>query len=151
MASFQNNNAYDLTLFEPARKREPVSAPKRPRLVKTSGPARKSREQLAAERKAARFKIIEFAVIAALCAAFIAPNIFSRIKVNELNGKIAAMTTQLNEVKSENTRLDMELKAKISLDNVQNYAENVLGMDKRDRYQIYYFNLENGNEILPAQ
>ncbi len=151
MASYQNNNAYDLSMFEPARKRKPASAPVGPKLVKTTAPTRKTREQLAAQRKAARFKIIEFAVIAALCAALIVPNIFSRIKVNELNGKIAAMTTQLNEVKSENTRLDMELKSRISLDNVQYYAENVLGMVKRDRYQVYYFNIDNGNEILPAQ
>lgn len=151
MASYQNSTAYDLNMFEPARKRQPASAPARPKLVKTTAPARKTKAQLAAERKAALFKIVEFAVVAALCIALIAPNIFSRIKVNELNGQVAAMTKQLNEVKSENTRLDMELKSKISLANVQNYAENVLGMVKRERYQVYYFDIENGNEILPAQ
>ena len=150
MASSQNGTAYNLSMFEPARKRKPASAPG-PRLVKPGKAARKTQARLAAERRASILKVVEFAIIAALCIALIAPNIFSRIKVNELNNKIVEMTKELNEVKSENTRLDMELKSKISLDNVQNYAENVLGMVKRDRYQVYYFNIDNGNEILNAQ
>ena len=150
MASYQNSTAYNLSMFEPARKRKPAST-QGPRLVKPGQAARRTQAKLAAERRASMLKVVEFAVVAILCVALIAPNIFSRIKVNELNSKIVEMTMELNEVKSENTRLDMELKSKISLENVQNYAENVLGMVKRDRYQVHYFNIENSNEIINAQ
>ncbi len=151
MAAYPNNAAYDFSAFEPAKKRKAAKAPAQPHLVKSRRPVRKTKEQLMAERRASRLKVLEFVVVAALCMAFIAPNIFSRVKVNELNGQVVAMSKQLNEMKSENTRLSMELKSKISVTNVQDYAENVLGMVKRDRYQVYYFDIESGNEILPAQ
>ncbi|HBL41664.1 MAG TPA: hypothetical protein DDY98_09015 [Ruminococcaceae bacterium] len=148
MAAYQNNAAYDFSMFEPAKKRPKAQAPARPKIVATN---RKTPQQYAEEQKAIRLKVLEFAIVAVLCATAIVPNIFSRVHVNELNGQIATMSKQLNEMKSENTRLNMELKSKISVANVQNYAENVLGMVKRDRYQVYYFDLENGNEILPVQ
>ena len=154
-AAYKQNQNYDLSMFEPAQRRRgaaaPSSAPARRQPLVPTMPERKSKVQLAEERRAAHLKVVVFAVAAVLCFALIAPSIFCHMKVNELNSQVAKMTTQLNEIKSENTRLNMELKSKISLENVQYYAENVLGMVKRDRYQVYYFDIENGNEILPAQ
>lgn len=139
--------AYDLERFSAAPKRTSEVQPPKPRLVK---PAPKTTSEIKAEKKYNLKKVIKFLVIAAVCFGFVGSNISYRIQINELNSTIVRYNRELNEKKSENTRLNMELDSKISLANVQDYAENTLGMIKRERYQIVYFDLENSNEIIPA-
>ncbi|MBR4050152.1 MAG: hypothetical protein IKK09_06615 [Clostridia bacterium] len=151
MAYMNENIAYDLDRFSSAapKKEKTVQQPAvRPTLVK---PQRKTEQEIKAERRFNLGKIAKFMVVAAVCFTFIASNINYRVQINELNGAIVSLDKELNEKKSENTRLNMALNSKISLENVQDYAENVLGMVKRERYQIIYFDLETGNEIIPAQ
>lgn len=151
MAYMNENIAYDLDRFSSAapKKEKTVQQPvQRPTLVK---PQRKSEQELRAERRFNLIKIAKFVAVAAVCFGFIASNINYRVQINELNGAIVSLDKELNEKRSENTRLNMALNSKISLENVQDYAENVLGMVKRERYQIVYFDLEDGNEIIPAQ
>lgn len=151
MASYTNENlAYDFDRFTPAapKKEQQTAQPARPHLVK---PQRKTQQEIKAEKRSNLQKIAKLLIVAAICLSFILPNIHYRLEINELNGSIISLDKQLNEKKSENARLNMALNAKISPENVQNYAENVLGMVKRERYQIVYFDLDNGNEIIPAQ
>lgn len=151
MAYMNENIAYDLDRFSSAapKKEKTVQQPvARPTLVK---PQHKTEQELKAERRFNLGKIAKFLVVAAVCFTFIASNINYRVQINELNGAIVSLDKELNEKKSENTRLNMALNSKISLENVQDYAENVLGMVKRERYQIIYFDLETGNEIIPEQ
>jgi len=151
LAYMNENIAYDLDRFSSAapKKEKTVQQPAvRPTLVK---PQHKTEQEIKAERRFNLGKIAKFAVVAAVCFTFIASNINYRVQINELNGAIVSLDKELNEKRSENTRLNMALNSKISLENVQDYAENVLGMVKRERYQIIYFDLETGNEIIPAQ
>ena len=151
MAYMNENIAYDLDRFSSAAPKKEKTAQQpvaRPTLVK---PRHKTEQEIKAERRFNLMKIAKFAVVAAVCFAFIASNINYRVQINELNGAIVSLDKELSEKKSENTRLNMALNSKISLENVQDYAENVLGMVKRERYQIIYFDLETGNEIIPAQ
>ncbi len=152
MAAYRDDNlAYDLDRFSsaaPKKEQQTKAQPPRPTLVK---PERRSEQELKNEKRRNLQKVIKLLVVASICLSFIAPNIYYRLQINELNGAIVSLDKELKEKKSENTRLNMELNAKISPENVQNYAENVLGMVKRERYQIIYFDLENGNEIIPAQ
>lgn len=152
MASYMNQNAaYDLDRFASAapKKEKQVQQPAvRPTLVK---PKRKTQQEIRAEKAQNFQRVIKFLAVAAICVGFIGSNIYYRLEINELNGAIVRLDKELNEKKSENTRLNMALNSKISLENVKDYAENVLGMVKRERYQIVYFDLEEGNEIIPAQ
>ena len=151
MAYMNENIAYDLDRFASAapKKEQPVEQPMpRPTLVK---PQKKTEQELKAERRLINKRLVKFVVVAAVCAGFLGANINSRVHINELNKEIVALDKELNEKRSENTRLDMAINSKISLENVQDYAENVLGMVKRERYQIVYFDVEDGNEFIPAQ
>ncbi len=150
MAYLNENLAYDFDRFTSAApQRRPASQqPPKPRLVKAKP---KTARQLRAERLASRQKVVKLLAVAAVCVSFIGPNIYSRVQINELNSTVMELDKQLSEKRSENARLTMELTAKISPENVKDYAENVLGMVKRERYQIIYFDLESGNEIVPAQ
>lgn len=152
MASYTNQNvAYDLDRFSTAapKKEKSAQAPvARPTLVK---PKRKTQQEIKAEKRYNLQRVAKFLVVAAICVGFVGSNIYYRLEINELNSRIVDLDSDLSEKKSENTRLQMALNSKISLENVKDYAENVLGMVKRERYQIVYFDLEEGNEIIPAQ
>lgn len=151
MAYMNENIAYDFDRFTSAAPKKDNNVHKpapRPTIVK---PRRKSQQELKAEQRRNLLKIAKFVAVAAVCFGFIGANINSRVQINELNSTIVNLDKELNEKKSENTRLNMALNSKISLENVQDYAENVLGMVKRERYQIIYFDLESGNEIIPAE
>ena len=54
----------------------------------------------------------------------------------------------LDEAKSENIRLNMALNALMSREKVEDYAVNVLGMQKIERYQIYYFDDRDGDKVV---
>lgn len=63
--------------------------------------------------------------------------------INNLNSKLA-------EVQAENIRLNSCLESTVSADKIQDYAVNVLGMQKAERYQIHYFEDRDGDEVVIA-
>lgn len=148
MATYNDNIAYDLDRFSSAApKKKAAPQPPRPKLVKK--PQRLIDRQ--AQLKANRRKIIKFIAVASVCLSFVGTNIYLRVQINELNNAIVSLDSELSEKQAENTRLNMALNSKISVANVKEYAEEVLGMVKRDRYQIVYFDIDNGNQIVAAE
>jgi len=51
---------------------------------------------------------------------------------------------------SENVRMQSELEAKMSMKNVEDYAENTLGLTKLDKSQIVYMEVQSDNVIEVA-
>ena len=152
MAYNYNNTstAYDLDMFAPAPKRKPQPKPEQrpqPRLVK---PQFKSRRELMAESQAIKVKVIKFAAVMSLGALLLGTNIALHIQENELNNAIVKLDKELSETKSEYTRLNAVFNAKFSPDNAKAYAESH-GMVKRERYQIVYFDIDDGNQIISAE
>ncbi len=152
MAYNYNNssNAYDLELFAPAPKVKAEPKPEQrpqPRLVK---PQVKTQEELKAEAAAMRAKLFKFVAVLTVGVTLLGTNIALHIRNNELNNAIVEVDEELNKKRSEYTRLNSVLNAKFSPDNVKEYAENN-GMVKRERYQIVYFELDEGNQIISAK
>ena len=148
LAGYNNStSAYDFNRFDPARKREQPQSRPTPRVVQ---PKRRTREEIRAAQAASYRRAVKVICCLLVVVSVIAVNISFRVTLNELNYDIAAATKSLSEAQSEATRLNVQLTAKISVANVRDYAENVLGMVKRDRYQVVYLNLDNENEIVPA-
>ena len=66
--------------------------------------------------------------------------------------KVADKNQELNLVESENVRLQAELESNISAKNVEEYAENVLGMKRIDPLQIKYIKIQTGDVVnIPEQ
>ncbi len=152
MAYNYNNssNAYDLDLFAPAPRVKSEPKPEqrpRPKLVK---PQLKTQEELRAEALSNKAKLIKFVAVLFVGVMLLGTNIALHISNNELNNEIMALDTELNEKKSEYTRLNSVLNAKFSPANVKAYAESQ-GMVKRERYQIVYFDIDEGNQIISAK
>ena len=71
---------------------------------------------------------------------------------NTMYNKVATLNNELELTKAENVRLQSELDSKVSAKNVEDYAENVLGMQKIDSSQIKYIKIQTGDVVsIPAQ
>lgn len=95
------------------------------------------------------FSIIVSAVLAVLIFGAI---IYSFDKRNTLYNRVSALNNELNIAEAENVRLQSELDSKMSAKNVEDYAENVLGMQKIDSSQIQYIEIQTDDVVnIPAQ
>ena len=66
--------------------------------------------------------------------------------------KVSAMNEKLDEAEAENVRLQSELDSKMSAKNIEEYAENVLKMQKIDSTQIKYIKIQTGDVVtIPEQ
>ncbi|MDD6808228.1 MAG: hypothetical protein PUD72_07285 [Oscillospiraceae bacterium] len=122
----------------PEPKRNPNELP-RPRVVK------KTRKQIKAEQ---RMSAVRTTKVLAICAVFfvlIAFQIYSQVKSDELDRELQSINSQIEILDSENTRLNMQLDSIISLDKVDAYARDNLGMVKVENYQVSYVDLSSGD------
>ncbi|MBE6845306.1 MAG: hypothetical protein E7508_06305 [Ruminococcus sp.] len=77
-----------------------------------------------------------FAALLALLVFFLV--IYGRVETNRMYRQIAQQNELLEIAQSENVRMKSELEGKMTLKNVEEYAEKVLGLQKLDNSQINY-------------
>ncbi len=73
--------------------------------------------------------------------------LYSRLRVDELTREIDAASANLSYAQAETVRLNMQLDSMISLEKVENYAKNDLGMTKIEGYQIEYIDLSGADSV----
>jgi len=146
VATYQRTEAYDYNrVMNAAPKRAPQRQARpapRPRVIE------KSRAQLRAEAMRSRKATIKALVICAIFFMFISFQIYSQVKVDELDRELNAVNTEISILDSENTRLNMQLDAMISLEKVDQYAQEQLGMVKVENYQVTYVDLSGDDSVV---
>ncbi|HBT64828.1 MAG TPA: hypothetical protein DEB10_09245 [Ruminococcaceae bacterium] len=68
-----------------------------------------------------------------------------------MDDKINTMEKRLTELQSEKIRLTDQLASKTSTKSVEEYAYNVLGMQKIESSQIEYIESENGDKAVVSK
>ena len=91
-------------------------------------------------RKSNAFAILGAVIVLALMAAMI----FGKVEISSLYAQRTELDAQLTQLKSENVSLESELAQKTSMTKVEEYAENTLGLQKLDKSQIEYVEVDNG-------
>ena len=81
---------------------------------------------------------------------FMAVSIYSRIQLDEINREISAVENQIELAKSDAVKLNNELNAVVSIDNVEEYAVNELGMEKVQDYQVEYIDMSSSDRVEVA-
>ena len=135
---YNDSLAYDFDMFMPKTKKTEevkdniVVMPKK-------ASAQKKRRQAAAKRLSPSVAAImcTFFILAALCG-----NIALRLEINEVNSKINAMKSSLNELDSEKTMLEVELQRRISYSNLELEAVQ-LGMKKPSKEDVTYIRVND--------
>ncbi len=119
MAYAEQGNYYGTA----APKVQPIpQATPRPKVV------RKSRAAQKRDARRARAQAIKLMAIATVLFLVLGFQIYSHVRVEELNRQIETTNSSISVMQSENTRLKMDLNASASLDKVEDYAVNELGM-----------------------
>ena len=137
MADNRGTEAYDLSLFEP-----------KPAKIVELKPNKKL---IKAQKKKAKIQSILNTMatlsVAALTVTVLGLMLASRIRMTELDSAINAREDQLVVLQSEETRLSDELARKVSAKSVEEYAQNTLGMQKIESYQVEYISVESGDKV----
>lgn len=76
--------------------------------------------------------------------------IYAKVQENEVYNSISSTKKEIELLASENVRMQSELEAKMSMKNVEDYAENTLGLTKLDKSQIVYMEVQSDNVIEVA-
>ncbi len=126
--ALKNNLAYDISVYEPVEKRESQR-----KIVA---------QKTAKEKSISAFKalVTALATVLLLCAI-----LYGKVKTTELYNKEAQLEAQLSELTSDNNAMRTQLESKVSLNNVEEYAVNVLGLQKLEQGQIEYLEVESDN------
>ena len=128
-----HNLAYDLSLFEqrPEKKIEEKKKPQPPVLKSGLTPV----------------MVIKGAVVTLIISLALGLMLYNRVQLTQIDDKIDTQTTQLNELKGDEIRLDVALDSRVSLKTVEDYATNVLGLRMIEKYQVQYVTLSSGDKV----
>lgn len=74
--------------------------------------------------------------------------IFNQLTLNELNTEIRSLNTQLERSRSEYIQLEMAAASRMTLEDVEEYAVNVLGMQKMQNNQLVYIRTNDEDKIV---
>lgn len=125
----KNNLAYDLSKYEDA---EPRKAPKID--------LRRARPESAGSVP----KLIALTVSAGLLMGMV---IYCKVENAAVHTDITNMTKEVEMLASENVRMQSEIEEKTAIGSIEDYAENILGMQKLDKSQIEYLSITNGSVV----
>lgn len=100
---------------------------------------------IAPQKKGQAIKILIVSAFALVLFFFV---INSYVQLNEVYSDISAASTELNELKSENVRMQTELEGQASIRNIKKYAEEKLGLKKMSQSQIQYIQIQTEDEVI---
>lgn len=123
-------------------------------------------EQLETERKKPQIQTVKKSKVlkkqtgvlrAACCMSVIVLTlstlIYTRVVQTELSADYNTAITELNSIKSENARLQVQLEEELSADNIEAIARQQLNMQEIDNSKVEYvdFNSDPKAEVLKKQ
>lgn len=94
------------------------------------------------------YRTLKIFLVSVCMLAMLSLLIFERAQLIELNIRKANAEEELRIAQSETVRLEAEFNSMVSVENVEEYAVNKLGMVKRQGRQVQFFSNENKDEIL---
>jgi cell division protein FtsL len=146
--SYASDTAYALKAFDVHRSSAaPAYQPDTKRDIKVrEGSNKKSIAELKKEQKLAFATVFKIVTVASLCLAMLFGVIYTHAQKNELTNQISKLETQLAISKSENTRINSELDALVSMSMIDRYAVEELGMTKMKSNQIRYIDVSQYKE-----
>lgn len=71
-----------------------------------------------------------------------------KVKINETTSQIQKQTKLLNELKSDEVRIKMNIESNVSLNNIEKIAKEELGLNKIETSQMEYVNIKKDDENI---
>jgi hypothetical protein len=99
------------------------------------------------KKQVKRYSIPKMLISALLSFLMFGIVIESYVQLNDMYNKVSDAEDLLTEYKSENVRLESKLEAQASVKNIEEYAEEVLGMEKLNSSQIKYIQIQEDDVV----
>lgn len=140
---YNDSLAYDFEMFMPSEHKKSRNDDN---IIKLATPKSKKRTRRAVRAVSVSAFTVMAAVfmLSALCG-----NLFLRLQINEVNSKINDMKSQIGELDSEKTALEMEFERRISYSNIELEATE-LGMKKMSKDQVEYIRVNDKNAAITS-
>lgn len=106
--------------------------------------------RLQQEANAASLKAVKILAVAVVILIFMSLAIYSRVQLDEVNREINSVQNKMELAESDTIRLNNELNSMISINNVEDFAANKLGMVKVQDYQVVYVDLSTDDQVIVA-
>ena len=139
MAKDNHSEAYDLSLFEPKKLEQPQ---KNDNIIEI--PQEKLKKNRKTKVKPVR-AIAGFMTLAIMLGV-VTSMVYSQVQLTELTEQINTASKQLSENQSIYTQLKMKSDSQLSLNSVENYAKDKLGMRKLEQNQMEFVSLSQGDK-----
>ncbi len=140
MPNRQSTTAYDFSRFSASVPQiiPGVKQPPQLRVVKTETP-----------------KNIGVSPRALLCflalLGIVAGMLYNNVLLTEMTSEIQQLEQRYQQLQSENRRMTVELESRVPLREVQEKAQNMLGMSKIEPYQVRYIDLGEQEGVRMVQ
>lgn len=82
-----------------------------------------------------------------ICFAMLGAVIYSNVQQLQISKQITQKEKELSDLRSENVRMQSELAGRTSNKNIQEYAEQVLGMTNINASQIEYVQIQTDDVV----
>ena len=147
-------NAFNLTRSSAAPKYAPTpekgKKQKKPLTVVEGNEKLKSKNELIEAQRSNAVKAITTVAVLALAVAMFFSMLFTYALKNEYTRQIASLKTELNREINQNICTNAALDALVTIDQIEDYAVNKLGMVKLEPDQIRYIDVEKYKEERAA-
>ena len=109
---------------------------------------KRKREEARRVRRS-RFRIHGLAIgaVGIICVIIAVSTIFYNVQLTHLKGDIEQKNTTLEQLESKNVSLSARQANTFDLDEIEEYAKNVLGLVKMDRSQEEYLELQKTDQV----
>lgn len=126
--------------YMPKKKVAPKKTTTKPRKKSTSKKKAKKQEKL--ERKVVKYVVIGFAVVFAIA--------YRNSKIDESFAKMQKLKSELSEVQKQNVQLEIAIENSMNLNNLEQQAKELLGMQKLTNKQTVYVDFPREDYIETA-
>ncbi|MBE6887675.1 MAG: hypothetical protein E7484_04545 [Ruminococcaceae bacterium] len=130
----RQNVAYDLSIYEALL--EP----------KTEKQEKKQQPKTVKIKNKNAFKNVVNILSIAVVVSLVIGVIYTNAAITQTTNEIAKTQKAITELESEKAYLEFTLESRMSLDEIESYAVNVLGMVKMDSSQVEYIEIESENK-----
>lgn len=145
---YENRNAaYDLNLFKDNTAKELPK--KEDKVSRKNKVVNLPQEELMKIRKRKHNPFVLFigGVATVAITMIVATIIIGQVQLTELNQEVIYAQTKLANAQSTYTQLEMAVQSKLSTAEIENYAENTLGMSKAGNAHKEFVSLSEGDKV----
>ena len=151
VSAFSQTRSSAAPAYAPAAVPAAPAPRRRRKLSVTTNENLKSRSELIASERLARKQMLVIVSAIAAVAIMLFGMLFTYAVKNEYTRQIASLKTELSREVNQNICTNAELEALVTIDQIEDYAVNHLGMIKLESDQVRYIDVEKYKDARNEQ